>query len=278
MRAFLAARPDLPDPHQGLKFDAYLAPRGAWGLAVADTGEPGALASAAWALVAELLPGQERHRALFERRRAGLAPASLVVAVGFDHPAHPPRLKLYLQEARHDRPLVLVRELRATLGVPGWVVDDRPVGVLTLELHADREPTWKVYLGGPDASAVTAGAPEEVVALGERARVAAPSPGWWYLTVRLGAAPRYAVNRIYNPLEQLFRGDPHADARAWAESRATFVAAARGEVFDQLRARLDALQGVRATPSATALEPGGADLYLAAWAVDGGWLPDGVAR
>lgn len=265
VRAFIAAREARADAGRGLKYDVYAAPGGAWGVAVADTGEGAAMDDPAWALAERLLPGASRHRARFEAFRATLAPASLVVAVGFDRPDRPPRVKLYLQEATWARPLARAGDLGRWLGpLPGWVPEERPVGVVTLELHADRRPTWKLYLGGPTAEAAVAGAPAPVQGLAARAAALAPSPGWWYLTLRLGGEVRYAVNRIYNPVEQLFRRNPTADAQAWAEVEALHAHVGHAEPLRALRRGL-ADEPLRVTPTATALAPEGSDVYLAAW-------------
>jgi hypothetical protein len=277
LRALLDRPSDLPASvsaeENALKYDAYLAAGAdgvAWGVTINDRYEPAALRTAlapvaeAWgADLSKLLPIQ-----------AAVADASpiLTVAAGFDSVDRPPRLKLYLQEDRWGQGLgdaAAVDALLEPFGValPAWMARDRRVGVVTIQFR-DGVASAKAYLGAQTAAEAAQGSPCETLA----ARFAAlcPLEGWYYLTVRLdpGAEARYAINKIYNPVQIGF-DQPRLWSVAWREIRGLFDAAGRGESFAAIDtvARELGREGVAVVPTATAFEDGGrsADLYCAAW-------------
>lgn len=272
-----ALPPVTPPEAAGLKYDVYLAAgRGGagWGVAVSDRWEEGRMDDAVAALLAALPGAWDLPSALRLRAALGGGP-SLVLAVGFDAADRPPRLKLYLQEERQGAGVTDAGTFRAVtrgLGppLPAWIDDARRLGVVTVELHADGRLGLKAYLGGPDPLAPAAGAPADARALADALAAACPLlPAWWYLTVRLADPPRYAMNKIYNPVRLAFTRGGTGLGPAWADVAALFARAGRAEALARLRAAVDR-PGLRVAPTATALEDGGrsADVYCAAWAVE----------
>lgn len=268
---------EVPVERRTLKYDAYLAPNPAglaWGVAVADRHEEATFPARVAAFVAGLAAPYDLAGAEVLRARLPRAAPALCLAVGFDRPDAPPRLKLYLQEERWGEGLATRAELDAALGplglaLPDWLAPDRTIGVLTVEMLAGGGLRAKAYLGGHGADALADGAPAEVRALAARMARVCPLPGYHYVTVRLGGERvRYAVNKIYNHVQLGFTERGGLDA-AWAEVGALFAAAGREEAFAGLRAALADLEGVRVVPTATALEADGADVYCGAWWMGG---------
>ena len=278
---FLDRPQDLPArvaPERAtFKYDAYLAcspGRRAWGVAVSDRYEGVGMIPPLQRMVAAM-PGQyDLQPAL--RLQQTLGRGDLVVAVGFDHPERPPRIKLYLQESVWDTGLGTGAELAAALSraapgstVPEWCLG-RQIHVVTVSLLADGSRQLKMYLGGPTPSEAAEGAPREVLPLVEQLAAASPlGGGWYYLTVRCrpGRPWRYAINKIYNAVQLGFTAPPPGAADAWADVAALFESAG---TTSSLHALYGAFRGsgLVALPTATALEGDGdqTDIYLAAWA------------
>ena len=81
--------------------------------------------------------------------------------------------------------------------------------------------------------------------------------------------PRYAINKIYEPV-QLGFADGGADLpHGWEDVRRLFAIAGRAALLDALRADLREVPRLRVVPTATALEDEcrSADVYCAAWEV-----------
>lgn len=286
VRAFLDRPEALPDEvpveQNTLKYDAYLTrgPAGAaWGVAVGDRYEGAAMLGPVRALLAGLGGRWALDEALALREALRGASPALTVAVGYDQPGAPPRVKLYLQEDRWGEGVAQAGALGALLAgraggcaLPGWVPEDRAVGVLTVELLSGGGTRYKTYLGGPSAGALAEGGPEELRGLAQTLEsVCDRVPGWYYATLRLrpGQPPGVAMNKIYDHMALGFAGDAAALARAWDEVGALFARAGRLEALEALRGELAGLRGVRVVPTATALEASGrsVDLYCAAWQV-----------
>lgn len=262
----------LPPEAPALKYDLYLtaAPTPAWGLTINHNWEG---ASFDRALARFLGPRAGRVAGLVDA--LGPIPAT-TCGIGFDRPGAPPRVKLYLEEAAWDRGLVDAATLRplaaARLGitVPDWL-EDRPLGVVSLELHPDGTTGLKLYPGGATPAAAAAGAPG-VADLVEILDRTSPGPGWYYLTVRLrpDAPPRLAMNKIVNVVQAAF-GEGADETPVWDEVGRLFDAAGQAEALRALRGRLT-LPGLRVVPTAVAVEDGGrsVDVYVGAWAVPTG--------
>lgn len=247
----------------GLKYDAYLT-RGsstAWGVAVNDRYEGRASLEAATARLVSTLPGTYDFS---EARRIeecfGHAGSSTTIAVGFDHPDRPPRLKVYLQEERWGEGIAPIGEIADR--IPDWIDPDTRAGVVTLGLLADGSLRRKVYLGGPDPVGLVAGGPPEVQELGRAMAEASPmEDGYYYLTIRFDPGGwRFAVNKIYNAVQLGFTRDGAGIEAAWADVRG---------LFERAGAALVQLPDLRVVPTATAIEDGGrsVDVYCAAWSV-----------
>ena len=252
----------------GLKYDCYLArsPGGAaWGIAVNDRYEGRASLEAATERLLSELPGTyDLSRARDIEKRFGHPGASTTIAVGFDHPQRPPRLKVYLQEEQWGAGLGTLGEVAdfLGLGLPDWIGRDTRAGVATVGLLPDGEVRLKAYVGGPDPRALVAGGPE---LLGRAMAESSPSEGWYYLTIRFDPGGwRYAVNKIYNAVQLGFTHDGAGIPGAWDDVSRLFARAGqdlslRGELPDDLRV----------VPTATAIEAEGrsVDVYCAAWEV-----------
>ena len=255
----------VPRNQYGLKYDAYLT-RGsgtAWGLTVNDRYEGRAsLEAATERLIAELPGTYDLSAAAEIERRFGHPGASTTIAVGFDHPDRPPRLKVYLQEETWGTGIAPLKDI---VSAPDWIADAR-AGVVTLGLLSDGTMRVKAYLGGADPHGLVAGGPAELGALADAMAAGSPmGDGWYYLTIRLGAEPRYAVNKIYNAVQLGFTRDGAGIEAAWADVRGLFDRAGQAAELDALRAALPAELTV--VPTATAIEDGGrsVDVYCAAW-------------
>ncbi len=276
--AALPAR--VADRDNALKYDAYLAhgPDGpAWGVTVNDRYEGCAMHDAAAAFAAAL-PHAYRFDAVASFR-AALDDAALVetLAVGFDHPDRPPRLKLYLQEDRWGAGVCTAATLRQVAAdiapacrVPEWLPDHRRIGVVTVEVLPGGAVGLKAYVGGPDPHAAAAGAPSSAQDLAhqmrKRSRMAG---GYYYLTIRArpGQDNRYAMNRIYDHRALGFRARGRHLREGWLDVGRQLKAAGRRSAFEQLLRAIGALRGLRVVPTATAVEAGGrsADVYCGAW-------------
>ncbi|MEC8423947.1 MAG: hypothetical protein VX000_09230, partial [Myxococcota bacterium] len=198
-----------------------------------------------------------------------------VVAVGFDDPRAPPRIKLYLQESRWGTGLGTGAALAPALAkaapgttIPPWCMS-RQLDVVTIGLLPDGSRQLKVYLGGPDPDSAAAGAPPCVHALVRQMTTASPlEGGWYYLTVRcrVGQPWGYAINKIYNPVQIGFTAPLPGPAEAWADVAALFESAGNRSELEGLRTVLRGSDLV-ALPTATALEGDGdqTDIYVAAW-------------
>jgi hypothetical protein len=262
-----------------LKYDAYLTRHAqgfAWGLSTCDRYDD------VLPLI-ELIEGiggryrPEAVRAL-EHALAGSVPPMQAVAVGFDRPGVAPRIKVYFQEARWGEGIGTAAAVQAALAVaapgccmPAWVADDRPVGVVTIELRPDARITAKAYLGGASPEAAAGDAPAEARALARTmAEVSTLPGGYFYLTLRLDPERpcRYAMNRIYNHVQLGFAdGGAGLDA-GWADVARQFECAGQAAALHDLRARVGA-PDLRVVPTASALEDEArsADVYFAAWVI-----------
>lgn len=278
--AFLDRPSDLPvrvPPERAtLKYDVYLAchaDRRAWGVAVSDQYE-GVGMEVPLRRFVQGLPGQYRlDEALALKATLAAADPSVVLAVAFDRADAAPRLKLYLQERTWSTGLLTgaaLAELIAPLGcaVPGWM-HTRTIGVVTIGLLPDGRAQAKAYLGAASMPEAAAGAPASARALADTMhRVSPLAGGWYYLTVRLtpGQPPRFAANKIYNPVQIGFTGQRNAALAAWQDVGALFKAAGNHAMLEDIFA---ALAGGRliVLPTATALESSGrsTDVYMAAW-------------
>lgn len=265
----------------GLKYDAYVTARGAdgglsWGVAVADRYEGSAMLEPARRLLQEL-PGDYAFDAALALRDRLAPDTPLAVAVGFDAPGRPPRVKVYAQEDPWNTGLGTcgalgewVAEVVPGAMLPEWCAE-RAVGVAALTLRPDGSRSLKVYVGGESPEAAAAGAPEAAQRLARQlARDSPLSGGWYYLTVRVeaAAAPSYTINKIYNAIQDGFTVGQDGARAAWADVERLFAGAgtmpALSRLYDTLRG-----SGVVALPTATALEGGGrqTDVYLGAWQV-----------
>ena len=283
----LLARPralpaSVPAEQNGLKMDGYITRsehRASWGLACNDRWEGRAF----WRVARTFAEISTEDGLTYDvdsvaRLRDALGTSSLTLSVGFDTPGHPPRLKLYLQEAVQGTGIATVAQLR-TLDpllpgsrVPAGLPDDRSVGVLTIDLGSDGSRAAKLYLGGADpwalAKEVGAAVPEraeELAGLAAGVEAAELPSGYAYVTLRLGeGAPRVALNPIFD-VHRLGFSDPSSLDEAWRGVQRLFRAAGKDpEELAELRAALPAL---RLVPTAAALERDGtsADVYIAAW-------------
>ncbi len=281
--AFLDRPADLPEkvPREdaGLKYDAYIAttPRGrAWGVAVSDRYEGPAMLPHVSTLV-DRLGGNYQLDVALDLNRQLTKRADVVVAVGFDAPDRPPRLKLYLQEDPWNTGLGTVRErldwIRSVVPstrMPDWCLD-RQIGVAAVTLMPDGQRQLKLYFGGPTPLEAAAGAPPHAAALAQAMDHASPmSGGWYYLTLRTssGQPHRYAINKIYNPIQQGFAVGESRSLAAWSDVERLFDHAGTRPTLSALYASLRG-QNIVALPTATALEGSGpgdeTDVYLAAW-------------
>ncbi len=277
VRAWLTrTRPLLEVVGRGLKYDAYFvasAARPRWGVTMNDLGERGELLSR----VAPLAQSWGYDLAVYHHLRARLgSEPGLTVAFGFDDPGRLPRLKLYVQEDRWGDSVCSVGDLRRILdeldfdvALPAWLVDRRPVGVVTLDT-TDEGQTLKVYLGGKTALDAAHGAPAEIL---EQARCVTNTcplaPSYHYLTLRLSSssARRFSVNKIYNVVH-LAEGDESNILAVWREVNALFQLAGRAAEFQSLLAAFAPLEHIRIVPTAIAIEDGGhaADVYCTGYA------------
>lgn len=256
----------------GLKYDCYLArsaAHSAWGIAINDRFEGRASLDAATADFVAGLPGTyDYDQARRIEERFADPGASTTVAVGFDHPDRPPRLKVYLQEELWGTGLATLGELAEETGVslPSWLDSGTRTGVATVGLLADGTVRLKTYLGGSDPIGLARSAPAEVQALA--AAMASSSPageGWYYLTIRFDPSGwRYAVNKIYNAVQIGFTRDGGGVDAAWADVGGLFEHAGQLPWLTSLRA--DFSGRLRVVPTATAVEAGpSVDVYCAAW-------------
>ncbi len=268
--------PTVPPEAAALKYDLYLtaASTRAWGLTVNDTWEPAAFRAALDRFLGPRAAPIARLSAAL-----GHVPAT-TCGLGFDAPGRPPRVKVYLKEARWGAGLTDTPTLRtlaaAQLGidVPPWL-GDRTLGVVAVELHPDGATGLKLYPGGDTAAAAAAGAPGAAPLVHTLARTS-PGPGHYYLTVRLGpdAPPRVAMNKVYNVVQTAFTGRGADVEGVWSEVGRLFESAGQGGVLQSLRDRLT-IPGLRVVPTATAVEDEGrsVDVYVAAWATEPGSDP-----
>jgi hypothetical protein len=279
VRAFID-RPDaLPvevaPEDASLKYDLYVTRASSgtsWGIATADRYETATFATHARALAVSVGLEAAFDRAMGLRERLG--DSSLVVAVALGRDARF-RLKLYFQELAWDRGVTDVRALAEPLAaitsgtrMPAWIGQDRTIGVVCLDLHLDGTVAPKVYLGAASGSALSAGAPREVVELVDALETTCPTPGYRYLTLRLSPAsePRYAINKIYDHVSIGFRGDTARLQAAWREIEGLFRHAKQSAALEEARALVE-WPRVRVVPTAIALEDGGAsvDVYFGVW-------------
>jgi hypothetical protein len=270
---------EVPRDQVGLKYDAYLTttPRGvAWGVAVSDRYEGAAMLPEVHRMVDTFGGRYDLARALALRDQLD-GPADVVVAVGFDAPDQPPRVKLYLQEDPWNTGLgtgaVLLAWIRSVVPdaqLPGWALQ-RTIGVAAVTLHHSGARDLKLYFGGPTPAAASVGAPAPAPSLAAAMTHACPQAGgWYYLTLRI--APdrphRYAMNKIYNAIQQGFTVGHSQSMAAWRDVERLFEHAGTKPTLDRLYAQLRG-SGIFALPTATALEgqaPGTeTDVYLAAW-------------
>jgi hypothetical protein len=208
--------------------------------------------------------------ALSLREKLAHRDPSLVVALGFAH--GPPRLKIYLQEASWQQGLGTPAELAPFTPAcrwPSWLADCE-VGVLTVDLAADGGIGTKAYFGAADLSVLVQEAPAAVQDLANQLVQSSPLPGgWWYLTARMdpGREVRYAVNKIYNPVQLGFTETGPGVGDAWDDVQRLFASAGNQALFDRLRRLRAGCDGLVIVPTATALEQGGrsTDIYFAAW-------------
>lgn len=259
--------------HYGLKYDAYLTRSDAgvaWGVAVNDRYEGRAsLERATERLIARLPGDYDLAAARAIEQRFGHPGASTTIAVGFDRPDRPPRLKVYLQEESWDAGLATLGELAEHTGarLPDWLPAHTRAGVATVGLLPDGTLRLKAYVGGPDPVALVAGAPAGVQGLGRSMATASPAPdGWYYLTIRFDPDGwRFAVNKIYNAVQLGFTRDGAGIDGAWDDVAGLFEAAGQGPTLAALRRALP--PGLRVVPTATAVEDGGrsVDVYCGAW-------------
>lgn len=280
---------DVPQEARGLKYDAYLSPGPAglaWGVAIGDRWEQVAFRRRAEAWIAaspvadRLVAAQAVGAAL-----AGASPA-FTLAVGYDAPGRPPRIKVYFQEERWQTGVATAAALRGLLPrlapgcvLPDWIPGDRAVGVVTVELLSGTSGLHggmgvKVYLGGPVAGDCAQGGPPEAMDLMRTLATASPAPGgWYYLTVRMrpGEAVRYSANKIYNPVSTGFTQNGAGLPAAWADVAGLFAVAGQSDTLERLRVDLLECPDLRVVPTATALDAGArqADVYGGAWDLTG---------
>ena len=278
--SFLNRPQDLPRHVQPelatFKYDAYLACRPnhlAWGVAVSDRFEGIGMLPPLKQLITDMGGQYDLQPALSLREALGRG--ELVVSVGFDHPTQPPRIKLYLQETTWGAGLgcsdilhPMLTQAAPDCVLPPWCAD-RDVGVVTVSLHPDGHRQLKVYFGGPSPAAAAAGAPASVQPLVRQMTTTSPlRGGWYYLTVRClpGARWRYAINKIYNPVQIGFTTEQPGPSEAWNDVASLFQQAGTHENLNALYRALRG-SGLLALPTATALEGQGdqTDIYLAAW-------------
>jgi hypothetical protein len=256
-----------------LKFDAYLTARpgrGAWGLAWND--RFGNAEQDRARLKRILLNYDWEQAEWFCRQVPGVQTLALGWAGGKT------RVKLYRQEdpwgTGLEGPLGrggrLAGALAERLGIvcPDWLVEEKELGVLTLELLEGGGCTLKSYLGAESAVAFREQAPLLVQAMEE----CCPKEGWYYLTIRLDpGGQRLAVNKIYNTVQlgftERFSGEPDLLSWVWAEIRALFGQAGQEEALEPILRFIRENPDIRVVPTATAVEEGGrsVDLYCAAW-------------
>lgn len=256
----LLGDPEAFIEEEGLKYDVYATTSGAWGFTVNARGE-GDRARERFERYAAGLGGYDWRRiAPFWARFGGV----LTLGVGFDRPGAPPRLKLYAQEDQWGAGVCGRARVEEWAGpLPDWLGER--IDVVTLQLHAGGDVSWKVYVGAETAEACARGAPPEVQATARRVAAASPSAGWHYLTVRQGG--RYAINKIYPGKVWTEPGSV-----AWRDVAGLFREAG---AEPRLEAILRAVRGLRVRPTATALEGEEADVYVAAV---GPGLETGVGR
>lgn len=277
---FLDRPQDLPDSvrpeHATLKYDAYLAcsaERPVWGVAISDRYEGSGMLAPLQVMV-DAMPGRyDLGPALALQQILGRG--ERVVAVGFDDPKAAPRIKMYLQESRWGTGLGTGAALAPALAqaapgttIPPWCMA-RQLDVVAVGLLPDGSRQLKLYLGGPGPDSAAAGAPPGVHALIRQMKTASPlEGGWYYLTVRCRVDQpwRYAINKIYNPVQIGFTAPLPGPAEAWADVAALFDGAGNRTELDELRSVLRG-SGLVALPTATALEGDGdqTDIYVAAW-------------
>jgi hypothetical protein len=211
--------------------------------------------------------------------REQLGTGELVASIGFDHPRDPPRIKLYLQESTWGVGLgtgaalaSMLRHAAPDCQLPPWCLTQR-IGVVTISLHPNGQRQLKIYLGGASPQEAAQGAPASLAPLLEQMATSSPlQGGWYYLTVRClpGARWRYAINKIYNPVQIGFTAPRPGPGDAWQDVAALFERAGTHPNLQALYATLRG-SGLLALPTATALEGAGdqTDIYLAAWAKGG---------
>jgi len=262
----------VPPEKHAVKYDCYVA-RGdktAWGVTLNDRFEgPQSLGAATRAFIDRLDGDYDpSHIAAAQSAFRG---ATSTVAVGFDDPVQPPRIKVYIQEDRWGEGVTNLATFAKETGsaLPAWLDAETVVGVVTVGLRSDGSSALKAYIGGPSPTALTQSAPEEVRMLGAAMAEASPmGNAWYYLTIRFdGGSWRYAMNKIYNTVQIGWTRDGEAIPRAWDDVASLFDRAGRADALAELRGRVDALAGIRVVPTATAIEDGGtsADVYCAAW-------------
>jgi hypothetical protein len=280
----LLDRPDvLPEfvapTADNLKYDVYCSEGpsgGAWGVTINDCHEQDSWFGEVERFVLALSANYRLPlaRALYDSAPAG---SRFTLGIGFDHPEMPPRLKLYLQEARWARSALTAADVAHFLesnapgyALPAWISRERAIGVFAVELLPDDKARFKLYVGGRTARAAAQGAPEEVTELARIMDETCPLPALWhYVTVRLSLRepPRHALNKIYNPVEVRADKTGQALAAAWHDVELLFARAGRKSSFQRLSELLRAAPELYVVPTATALEDQGrsADVYCAAW-------------
>jgi len=261
-----------------LKYDVYRsegARAAAWGLTINDLHERDGWHAEVERFVASL-PGKYALSVARTLRDSAPANFTYTLGIGFDDPVAPPRLKLYLQEARWNQSRLDASRVSGWLAhvapgcvLPNWIAPDRAVGVVTLELFPDERTRFKIYLGGESALAAAAGAPLEVERLAQALDTACPLAGLFhYVTVRLapGEPPRYALNKIYNSSVAWTDDGGEGLRAAWGDVERLFDRVGRAAAFRDLEAALSS-PGLKVAPTATAIEDEArsADLYCAAW-------------
>ena len=255
-----------------VKYDCYVA-RGdssAWGVTLNDRYEGAQSLGAATRAFIDALDGAY-DLAQVTAAQTAFGGATSTVAIGFDSSDRPPRIKVYLQEDRWGEGVTTLRDFAAQTGAacPPWLDPGTEIGVVTVGLTADGRAALKAYIGGPSPIDLTAAGPAEVVALGAAMAESSPmADGWYYLTIRFdGDGWRYAMNKVYNVVQIGWTLDGQRIPAAWVDVASLFERAGQTPELTALRARIDALEGVRVIPTATAIEDGGrsVDVYCAAW-------------
>lgn len=242
----------LPPTGEGLKYDAYFSTGGGRGFTINSRWE----GEAAIPRFEGYIRSQGRGYAI-ERLRPFWAAAGgvLTLGVGWDRPGALPRMKLYAQEDRWGSGILSRKEAERISGerLPSFVGER--VDVLCMELHPGGEVSWKAYVGGPDPQSLTVGGPPELRGLAAEMAGACPEDGWYYLTIRLGNVPRFAINKIYGPTEE---------RRSWSDVAALFRHARQEKALEKLLLLLRSRKELKVWPTATALQKEGVDLYLGA--------------